>query len=142
VGIAAHLCSRYGVTPRELGRDHIRELQDLAGEITGCGHVHLPSLDGEPALTARAVAERHAQDLVDGELDRARRDLYGRAATAAAADGLLPTDPSAWEVLAERPNIEFVDLDVRYATADGDVDLSTRWQQVAGRWRIVEATSL
>jgi hypothetical protein len=37
VGAAAYLSKKHGKTPREIGRDHIQELRDLAGDI-GCEH--------------------------------------------------------------------------------------------------------
>ncbi|MEM9204577.1 MAG: FAD-dependent oxidoreductase, partial [Actinomycetota bacterium] len=75
VGIAAHLCGEHGTDPRGIYDAHLGQLQQLASEMTGCGHLHLP----EPPPTARAVVERHATHVVEGDLAAAEQDFYGNA---------------------------------------------------------------
>lgn len=139
VGVAAFLCTKHGTTPRGVLQEHLEDLQDLAGEITGCGHLHLP----DEAPTARQVAERHAQDVVDGNLERALGDFYGSTlATFLASAADLPTGPTSWEVLSEDANPEFVDLHVRYANDTEGWVVRTRWQHIAGEWRITRAAAV
>lgn len=38
VGAAAALCKKYGTTPRGIYEEHIAELQEIAGRLTGCAH--------------------------------------------------------------------------------------------------------
>jgi hypothetical protein len=139
VGVAAHLCTEHGTTPRGVYEYHLDELKERTSRITGCGHLHLPDPTTSPS--ARQAAERHAQDLVDGNLERARHAFYGNTLTRLTAAGDLPPEPTTrWEILSERPSIEYVMIHIRYANDHGAVDLDTRWQQIAGEWRLVEAT--
>ncbi len=143
VGAAAFLCTKHSTTPRGIYESHLPELQDLAGEITGCGHLHLPSADAGPGPRAREIAERHAQDIVDGNLERAMGDFYGNALTKLMASGPMPPIPTTtWEILDERPGVEAVDFHVRYANDTEALELRIRWQQIVGRWRLVEATKV
>jgi hypothetical protein len=140
VGAAAYLCTKHATTPRGIAEAHLAELQDIAGEITGCGHLHLPPVEVAAGPTARDVAERHAQDVVDGNLERALRDFYGNALTKLMAAGDLPPDPTtSWEILTEQPAVEHVDFQVRYANDTDALELKTRWQQIAGQWRLIDA---
>ena len=43
---AAHLCREYRTTPRGVYKDHLRELQKLAANVTGrdCGSANRPNL--------------------------------------------------------------------------------------------------
>ncbi len=143
VGTAAFLCTKHATTPRGIYDDHLDELRDLTTEITGCGHLHLPAGDPERGPSARQVAERHAQDVVDGNLERATADFHGNALTKLVEAGALPPKPtSTWEILSEQPGIEYVDFHVRYANDTDTVELKARWLLIAGRWRIIETTKI
>lgn len=141
VGVAAFLCQKYSTTPRGLYENHLEELRELATTITGCGHLHLAPGDVDTGPTARDAAERHAQDVVDGNLDRALADFHGNTLATLIEVGGLPPDPTNdWEIVSEAPSVEFVDFHVRYSNETQAVELKTRWQQIAGRWRIVSAS--
>ncbi|MEM9616161.1 MAG: FAD-dependent oxidoreductase [Actinomycetota bacterium] len=137
VGIAAYLCLEHGTDPRGVLDAHLGELQRLAGEMTGCGHLHLP----ERIPSARETAERHARDLVAGERDGALADFYGNTlATFEASGASLPDRPVGWEIVSERDDVQWHEYVIRYDTGDGDsVDVATRWHRLVGRWQLVKA---
>ncbi|MEM7324197.1 MAG: FAD-dependent oxidoreductase [Actinomycetota bacterium] len=136
VGVAAHLCLEHGTNPPGVYEAHLGELQRLAGEITGCGHLHLP----DPIPSAQETAERHAQDLVDGNRERAFDDFYGNARLVfEEAGGALPDGPTGWEIVSDRQDVEWREFVIRYGTADGPVDITTRWQTLLGRWQLIKA---
>ncbi|MEM9515864.1 MAG: FAD-dependent oxidoreductase [Actinomycetota bacterium] len=139
VGIAAWLCNEHGTNPRGVYESHLGELQQLAGEMTGCGHLHLP----DPIPTARETAERHAQDVVDGRRDRVDDDFYGNARFVfEESGGALPDDSTSWEIVSEVRDVEWREFVVRYEVEDGHVDIATRWHLLVGRWRLVGAAMI
>lgn len=143
VGAAAFLCTKHATTPRGIYDEHIDELRDLATDITGCGHLHLPPGDPGPGPTARAAAERHARDVVEGNLERALTDFHGTALTKLMDAAAPPPSPNtSWEILSEERGIEHVDFHVRYANDTDAVELRSRWLLIAGRWRIIETTKV
>ncbi|MEM8922096.1 MAG: FAD-dependent oxidoreductase [Actinomycetota bacterium] len=136
VGVAAHLCIEHGTTPKGVYESHLGELQRLATEYSGCGHLHLP----ETAPDVREAVERHARDLVDGDRERALADFYGNTKVVFDADGgRLPADPTGFEIVGHRQDVEWQEFTIRYETAEGPVDVVTRWQRLVGRWRLVKA---
>ncbi|MEM7286226.1 MAG: FAD-dependent oxidoreductase [Actinomycetota bacterium] len=137
VGIAAHLCAEHGTDPRGIYDNHLGQLQQLASEMTGCGHLHLP----EPPPTAGQVAERHAQRVVDGNLDAAAADFYGNAMVVFTEEGgRLPTGATGFEIVGERSDLTWNEFVIRYATSGGPVDITTRWHLLVGEWRLTEAS--
>ncbi len=137
VGITAYLCAEHGTDPRGIYDSYLGELQRLATEMTGCGHLHLP----EPPPTARQIAERHAQAVVDGDHGTARAAFYGRSfKDFTAAGGTLPTDASGWEIVAERADLTWQEFTIRYDTPGGAIDIVNRWHLLVGEWQLTDAS--
>lgn len=92
-------------------------------------------------MTARATAERHAQDVVDGNMGRIMGDFAGSAFTQLMATGGPPQPTTAWQILSEEPAGDAVEFHVRYSNDDGQaLHLMTTWKQMdSGAWKIVEA---
>jgi hypothetical protein len=143
VGVAAHLCVKHGTTPRGLYDEHLAELQERVGALTGCHHLHVPPpADDERTapLSARQTAERHARDVVDGNLDAVAGDFVGNTLMTLLATGAMPPSPTlTWEILSEDHDGDAVTMHLRYANDTEASALRTRWERVAGAWKIVEA---
>lgn len=142
VGVAASLCVKHGTTPRGLYEEHLDELRTRVGELTGCHHLHVPDPDATDTrpMTARETAERHARDAVDGNMLSVIGDFVGNTFMTLLATGSLPPTPTTeWEILGEQLDGDAVSLRVRYANDTDSLELATRWKQVAGAWKIVEA---
>ncbi|QYG91751.1 hypothetical protein HC251_04385 [Iamia sp. SCSIO 61187] len=92
-------------------------------------------------MTARATAERHAQDVLDGNLGRIMGDFAGSAFTQLMGTGGPPQPTTKWEILTETPVDDAVEFQVRYSNDAGEsLDLQTTWRQFdGGVWKIVEA---
>jgi hypothetical protein len=92
-------------------------------------------------MTARATAERHAQDVVDGNMSRILGDFAGTAFSQLMATGGPPQPTTAWEILSETPADDGVEFQVRYSNDTGQaLELQTTWKQMdSGAWKIVEA---
>lgn len=92
-------------------------------------------------MTARATAERHAQDVVDGNMGRIMGDFAGSAFTQLMGTGGPPQPTTKWEILSETPAGDGVEFEVRYSNETGDaLELQTTWKQFdGGAWKIVEA---
>lgn len=145
VGVAAFLCVNHNTTPRGLYEGHLEELQELTSELTGCHHLHVPipaAADAVP-MGARATAERHAQDVADANMPAVMGDFFGSSLMKLMATGAMPPSPTTtWEILSEDTDGDAVTIHVRYSNDSESLDLATRWEQVAGEWKIVEADKL
>ncbi len=145
VGVAAALCIKHATTPRGIYEEHLAELQALVGELTGCHHLHVPEPGAGRAvlLSARETAERHAQDVVAGNLRAVLGDFFGNSLMRLVATGATPPTPTTtWEILSEDTDGDTVTIHVRYSNDTESLDLQTRWEQVAGEWKIVEAAKI
>ncbi|MEM9203989.1 MAG: hypothetical protein AAGC53_20295, partial [Actinomycetota bacterium] len=99
-------------------------------------HLHLP----EPPPTARAVVERHATHVVEGDLAAAEQDFYGNAFVVfEGSGGSLPADATTFEVIGERHDLTWSEFTIRYETAGGPVDITTKWHLLVGAWRLTDA---
>jgi hypothetical protein len=92
-------------------------------------------------MTARATAERHAQDVVDGNMGRIMGDFAGSAFTQLMGTGGPPQPTTKWEILTETPAGDLFEFEVRYSNDAGDaLELQTTWKQFdGGVWKIVDA---
>lgn len=92
-------------------------------------------------MTARATAERHAQDVLDGNLGRIMGDFAGSAFTQLMSTGGPPQPTTKWEILDETLRDDAVEFQVRYTNDAGEaLELQTTWKQFdGGVWKIVEA---
>lgn len=92
-------------------------------------------------MTARATAERHAQDVVDGNMNRILGDLAGSSFTQLIGTGGPPQPTTSWEILSESASDDAVGFHVRYANDTGDaLELQTTCKQFdGGVWKIVNA---
>lgn len=143
VGVAAHLCARHDTTPRGVAAAHLDQLTNLVSGFVDYGDLRTDPVTAPPLQNARAVAERHAQDVVDGNLERALGDFHGTALESFLATGALPPDPTtAYEILSETPGIEYVEFGVRYTNETEELILESRWQFLVGQWRITRAAPL
>ncbi|MGI9614038.1 MAG: FAD-dependent oxidoreductase [Acidimicrobiales bacterium] len=137
VGIAAHLCAEHGTDPRGIYNDHLGQLQQLASEMTGCGHLHLP----EPPPTVEVVVERHAQNVLDGDHASASSDFYGNALVVFTDNGgVLPNGATGYEIVHDQPGFARREFTIRYDTPGGPVDIHTCWHLLVGQWRLTEAS--
>lgn len=91
-------------------------------------------------MTARETAERHAQDVVDGNFGRLMGDFAGSAFNDVMAAGGPPQPTTKWEILSEEVTGEAVLFHVRYSNDTVALDLETRWEQFDdGVWKVVGA---
>ncbi|MEN9646395.1 MAG: hypothetical protein RL238_3064 [Actinomycetota bacterium] len=92
-------------------------------------------------MTARETVERHAQDVVDGNLPRIMGDFAGSAfSQLMASGGVPPRTTSAWSILSESTDSETVQFHVRYTSDNDALELQTTWKQFdSGAWKIIEA---
>jgi hypothetical protein len=92
-------------------------------------------------MTARATAERHAQDVVDGNMNRILGDFAGSAFTQLMGTGGPPQPTTKWEILSESASDDAVEFQVRYSNDTGAaLELQTTWKQFdGGVWKIVDA---
>jgi hypothetical protein len=140
VGVAAYLCIKHNTTPRGVYESHLDDLQTMTGQLTGCHHLHEPAADPPPELTARQTAERHAQDLQDGNIPRIMEDFVGSVFMNLMAGGTMPPMPTTtWEILSEDTNGDATLFRTRYSNDTETLDLETRWQQIGPNWKIIEA---
>jgi hypothetical protein len=96
--------------------------------------------DQEDTVTARESAERHAQDVVDGNMARIMGDFAGSAFTQLMGTGGPPQPTTQWEILSEEPDGDAVRFQVRYSNDSAALALETRWEQFdGGVWKIVNA---
>jgi hypothetical protein len=140
VGVAAYLCVKHHTTPRGVYETYLDDLQQITGELTGCHHLHLAPSETVAPLNARETAERHAQDLQDGNIQRVMEDFVGSTFMNLMAAGTMPPMPTTkWEILAEDTDGETVRFHVRYANDTDALDLVTRWKKIGPDWKIVVA---
>jgi hypothetical protein len=143
VGAAAALCVKHGTTPRGIHDDHLAELQDLVGGLTGCHHLHVAPTEPAATLGARESAELHAQAVLAGDIDRLMQDFVGSTFMNLMASGALPPMPTTtWEILSETPDGDAVVFHVRYANDDATLELRTRWEHIGPDWKITEAAQV
>jgi hypothetical protein len=91
-------------------------------------------------VTARETAERHAQDVVDGNFQRLMGDFAGSAFNEVMATGGPPQPTTTWEILSEEADGDAVRFHVRYANDTEALELETRWEQFdGGVWKVVKA---
>src|SRR5579859_454537 len=91
-------------------------------------------------MTARETAERHAQDVVDGNMERIISDFEEAALQEFMTLGLMPPQPTTeWTILEETPDGDVVRFHVRYANDTDKLELRTTWQEIDGAWKIVNA---
>ncbi len=93
-------------------------------------------------MTARDTAERHAQDVVDANMPAVMADFFGNSLMKLMATKAMPPSPTTkWEILSENSDADSdaVTIHVRYTNDTEALELRTRWEQVAGDWKIVEA---
>ena len=91
-------------------------------------------------MTARETAERHAQDVVDGNFERLMGDFAGTALNDVMATGGPPQPTTRWEILSEDHDGLAVRFHVRYSNDSDALDLETRWEEIDGVWKVVGAT--
>ena len=143
VGAAAALCIRHDTTPRGIYEDHLAELQELVGGLTGCHHLHVPPAETAPPLTPRETVERHAGHVLAGDVERLMEDFVGSTFMNLMAGGAIPPMPTtSWEILSETPDDDAVEFHVRYANDTAALELRTRWQKIGPDWKIVQATKV
>lgn len=91
-------------------------------------------------MTARETAERHAQDVVDGNFERLMGDFAGSAFTEIMAAGGPPQPTTKWEILSEEVEGDAVRFHVRYSNDSALLELETRWERFdGGTWKVVKA---
>lgn len=91
-------------------------------------------------MTARETAERHAQDMVNGDLQRVISDFKESALNEFMASGVMPPQPTTeWTIFSETPDGDLVRFHVRYANDSDQLELETTWQRFDGGWKIVKA---
>ena len=92
-------------------------------------------------MNARATAERHAQDVVDGNMSRILGDFAGSAFSQVMAAGGPPQPTTSWEILDEMTTDDSVQFHVRYANdAGAALELQTTWKQFdGGIWKVTDA---
>jgi hypothetical protein len=140
VGAAAYLCVQHGTTPRGVYEHHLDELQQLTGQLTGCHHLHVAPTETVPSRSARESAERHAQDVQDGNIERLMADFVGSTFMNLMAGGDMPPMPTTgWEILSEEADGDGVSFHVRYSNDTDALELRTRWRRIGPDWKIVEA---
>lgn len=143
VGAAAVLCVKHSTTPRGVYEDHLEELQELVGGLTGCHHLNVEPAETPPSLSARESAERHAQHVQDGNIERVMEDFVGSTFMNLMAGGAMPPMPTTqWEILSETPAGDSVELHVRYANDTDALELRTRWEKIGPDWKIVDAVKV
>jgi hypothetical protein len=101
----------------------------------------VPARKGASDVTPRETAERHAQDVVDGNLSRIMGDVAGTAFTQVMGTGGPPQPTTSWQILSEEADGDAVRFHVRDANDAGEVlELATTWKQLdRGAWKMVEA---
>jgi hypothetical protein len=91
-------------------------------------------------VTARETAERHAQDVVDGNLARLASDFEEKALAEYLELGVLPPQPTTeWTIVSETPDGDLVRFQIRYANDSEHLVIKTTWQQLDGDWKIINA---
>ena len=90
-------------------------------------------------MTAREAAERHAQDVVDGNFARLMQDFAGNAMNEVMSAGGPPQPTTKWEILSEEPDGEAVRFHVRYSNDTAALELQTRWERFDGVWKVSSA---
>lgn len=145
-GAAAYLCAKHDTTPRNIGREYIAELQSITHRFTGAGYGPAATTNNNHALvderpsTAREAAERHAQDVVDGNMARAMGDFYGNSLNDFLGTGVaLPNPTTGWEILSETSLAGSTAFHVRYSNDQTTTELKTTWHHLAGEWRLTKA---
>lgn len=94
-------------------------------------------------MTARDTAERHAQDVVDANIERVVGDIEPETLTAMLGAGIMPPNPTTqWSILSETSDGENVRFHVRYANDTEALELETTWAKRGDDWKIVDATKL
>ncbi|HEY4375889.1 MAG TPA: FAD-dependent oxidoreductase, partial [Acidimicrobiales bacterium] len=140
VGAAAYLCVKHQTTPRGVYEHHLDDLQAITGRLTGCHHLHVAPTDPAPSRSARETAERHAQDLQDGNIERSMADFVGSTFMNLMAGGAMPPMPTTkWEILSEEQDGAAVRFHARYSNDADSLELATRWEKIGPDWKIVEA---
>ena len=92
-------------------------------------------------MTARQAAERHAQDVADGNVPRLTGDFDSKALSEFMAAGVKPPQPTArWEILSEALDGDTVRFRVRYSNDSDQLEPeTTRRAFEGGVWKIVGA---
>jgi hypothetical protein len=143
VGVAAALCVKHSTSPRGIHDEHLEELQEIVGGLTGCHHLHLPPPEPAADLTARQSAERHAANVQGGDIERLMADFTGSVFMNLMAGGTMPPMPTTrWEILRETAEGDAVVFEVRYANDTDALTLRTRWRRIGPEWKIVEAAEV
>ena len=93
-------------------------------------------------MTARETAERHAQDVADGNFDRLMQDFAANALNEVMELGGLPQPTTKWEILSEEPDEGAVRFHVRYSNESTALELETRWEEFDGVWKITKVTKV
>lgn len=95
-------------------------------------------------MTARETAERHAQDMVDGNFQRLMGDFAGSAFAELMGSGAMPPRPTTeWSILSETEEGDSVRFHVCYSNETERLELETIWRQVdSGAWKIVKAEAV
>ena len=90
-------------------------------------------------MSARETAERHAQDVLEGNLSRLMGDFAGSALSEVVAAGRPPQPTTKWEILSEDADGDAVRFRVRCSNATDSLELATRWERFAdGAWKVVK----
>lgn len=70
-------------------------------------------------------------------------DFFGNTMMNLVFSGSMPPSPTTkWEILSETSDGDIVAFHVRYSNDTETIDLQTRWQHVAGEWKIGKATKI
>ncbi len=93
VGTAAYLCRKYGKPPREVGKRHIKELQQLLLKYD----CYIPGVQNEDpddmAPRARVTASTEYQDLASGNVFLAEKVIEGLSRGREGDENLWMSDP-------------------------------------------------
>jgi hypothetical protein len=97
--------------------------------------------DGEAAVTAPETAQRHAQDVADGNFGRLMRDFAGNALNEVMELGGPPQSTTKWEI-SEEPDGSGVQFRVRYANDSTALELKTRWDELHGVRKVAKVSKV
>jgi len=92
------------------------------------------------SVNARETAERHAQDVVEGNMQRIMGDFAGSAFSQLMTIGGPPQPTTQWAILNETSDGDAVRFQVRYSNDTTALELETTWKEFDnGTWKIVNA---
>jgi hypothetical protein len=87
---------------------------------------------------AAETANRHAQDVVNGNMAGVMGDLTPEALTKAMQLGGGPQGVTSYDLVDGGADGEDHLFDITYHAAAGPMTISSRWREIAGAWKIVD----